>query len=421
VLVAAAAVVGALTGLLVAGMDYLVIEQILAHVRERGGVIVVLAPGVGLVIAALVLRWSVPGASPGTTDDYIRGATGRAPIEPTSAPGKAFAVIGTVGLGAALGLEGPAMYLGGALGVAVAERFRRYRLDADLLLVAGAAAGVAGLLGQPLLGALLAVEIPYRFGIDAKRLGVAAVGAIAGFATFRVALKLPPLITVRHLTIDVRLIIAAVIAGAAGSLIARALGALIAAAKEAAASVVLQLRLPFAVGLVAVCYLVSVLVDGDGTTLGPGGAALSWALDPKRATVAALVVVLARLVATPSAIVGGGAGGLLVPLLAVGAVFGRAVAGPVAPGQLAAVAALGAAACIAAGYRVPISAVAYATVALGSVGAVIPALVAVGVAMALGPGVVVSPAQAAALHQRPTRPRPPVVIADTDAEPEDWG
>jgi hypothetical protein len=79
--------------------------------------------------------------------------------------------------------------------------------------------------------------------------------------------------------------------------------------------------------------------------------------------------------------------------LAIGALGARLVAVPLAPTQTVAVAALGGAAAIAVGYRIPLTGLAFAIAALGEVAGVVPAVVAVGVAMALSHGVSVTSAQ----------------------------
>lgn len=60
--------------------------------------------------------------------------------------------------GLILGREGPTIHLGGAAGEAVAERLAPRRSDADVLVGAGAAAGLAVAFGAPLGGFLFALE-----------------------------------------------------------------------------------------------------------------------------------------------------------------------------------------------------------------------------------------------------------------------
>jgi chloride channel protein, CIC family len=74
-------------------------------------------------------------------------------------PIRMVAMIATVGLGAAMGTEAPAAYLGVATGVALGNRWRQLLRPAA---VAGRAAGVAALIGIPLLGTAYILELGLR-------------------------------------------------------------------------------------------------------------------------------------------------------------------------------------------------------------------------------------------------------------------
>ena len=118
----------------------------------------------GLLIAYLCLRWIAQGSSPATTDEYVRSFHEEAHEHMSTRPvlGRIIASVATIGYGGALGLEGPPIYAGSAIGSTIQRRFARFfsREDAKLLLVAGAAAGVSAIFKAPVTGALFAIEVP---------------------------------------------------------------------------------------------------------------------------------------------------------------------------------------------------------------------------------------------------------------------
>ena len=72
--------------------------------------------------------------------------------------------LATLGSGGPMGLEGPSMYAGAVVGSNLQRRLPRMFRDADrrVLLVAGAAAGVAAIFKAPATGAVFALEVPYQ-------------------------------------------------------------------------------------------------------------------------------------------------------------------------------------------------------------------------------------------------------------------
>ena len=93
------------------------------------------------------------------------------------------------------------------------------------------------------------------------------------------------------------------------------------------------------------------------TTVGPGGGAILWAENTQAAPMMLLAVCLLRAVTTTATVAAGGCGGVFVPFLAIGDIGGRVFAPGLAIGSDVAGAA-GAAAGIAGGYRLPLTAIA---------------------------------------------------------------
>ncbi|MCU1345515.1 MAG: chloride channel protein EriC [Acidimicrobiia bacterium] len=393
-------VIGAVVGAVVAGLDWIVFTVLLGHLYDKNVWLLAVCPLVGLVICLVVLRWAALGASPSTTDEYLFVvSTPGDVLDPYPAPARAVATIAAVGSGAALGLEGGALYLGGALAVAMSRLLNRLRLDPTVMVVVGGAAGLAALFQQPLFGALFAVEAPYRMGLDVRRLPAALLGGIGGWAAF--ALLLPQ----RGGIVDIgpsfhfqgKMLLVAVLAGVGGALVARVFGPLVLGARRVLAAVVPGPRLLACGVILALVVLLGDKITsyGGGTTLGPGTFGLSWAVSPEiHATATAVVgLLILRLIATPAAVAGGGAGGIIVPLFVCGGLVGRLIADVVDDRYWLLAAVLGGAAAVAAGYRVPLAMVAFTVATLASVWGLVLGVLAVGAATAASAGVSVSPAQ----------------------------
>ena len=107
-----AGLVGAITGLGVAGFDSAV-TGLLNQLNRLPLWAVAVAPPAGLGVAALALRWLGPSTSPSTADEYLHAFHDPSyplPLRPLVA--RMVAGIATLGTGVPMGLEGPSLYLG---------------------------------------------------------------------------------------------------------------------------------------------------------------------------------------------------------------------------------------------------------------------------------------------------------------------
>lgn len=157
-----AAVTGVLVGVAVAAFEQVVGRWLLEWTLDLPVGAQVVAPAIGVALAWAALRFIGRGASAGLADEYLDAYhhDGALPLEPV--PGKVTAAGATLGLGGAMGFEGPSIYLGAAIGSFVRRRFPQLvdGRDQRVLLVAGAAAGVAAIFKAPATGAVFAVEVP---------------------------------------------------------------------------------------------------------------------------------------------------------------------------------------------------------------------------------------------------------------------
>ena len=130
---------------------------------------------------------------------------------------------------------------------------------------------------------------------------------------------------------------------------------------------------------IAVLFAIGRGLTGESLVLTPGYGVVTWALEPEHSVALLLAVLVLRCLATSATVAGGGVGGLFVPLVVAGALFGRAVG--VAVGSTDSLfLVIGIAAFLGAGYRVPLAAIVFVAETTGRPGFVVPGLIAAVVA-----------------------------------------
>ncbi len=374
------AVTGIATGLAVAGFEWVTGRGALDHLYELPIVLQVIAPGTGLVIAALVLRWVAGGASPSTSDEYIRNFHDKAhPLDLRPAIGRILASIATLGAGGALGFEGPSIYIGSVIGTGLQSRFRRMFLltDAKVLMVAGAAAGVAAIFKTPATGAIFALEVPFRDDTAKRMLLPALVGSITGYLVYVAIYGTTPLFPIDGSPpFGLRELAGAALVGVLAGLGARGFAWLVKAAKRVGSSLHPAARVGGAATILAGLAVTSRLVYGESLTLGAGYNVIAWLASDTRAWWAVALLLALRTAATSATVGGGGAGGLFIPLVVGGALVGRLCGGGLAEPTQTLFPVIGVAAFLGAGYRTPLAAVMFVAESTGRPGFIVPGLIA---------------------------------------------
>ena len=394
---ALAIVTGVCTGLGVAGFDRIVAEGLFERALDLPLWAQAVLPGIGLLIAFWLLRRVAGGASPSTADEYIKafhdpdGEFDQRPV-----PGRLLASAATLGTGAAMGFEGPAIYIGTALGARLQRRWGRVfsREDAKLLMVCGAAAGVAAIFKAPATGLVFALEVPYREDLARRMLLPAMFASASSYVVYVAINGIEPLFPIGGAPpFDLRDLGGAAVLGLLAGLGARGFAWALRFAKGLAAEVSPARRLPVAgLGLIGVFFVTHALTD-DTLSTGSGYRTLAWAIEPNHAIGAIVVLFVLRAVATTLAVGGGGVGGLFVPLVVQGALLGAAVSALVHPPDPTFFPLLGVAAFLGAGYRVPLAAVVFVAETSGRPGFVVPGLIAAATSQLLMGGASVTPYQ----------------------------
>ncbi|MGW6414343.1 chloride channel protein [Streptomyces sp. NPDC055055] len=334
----------------------------------------------GVVVGLVAAR--LPGAG-GQVPASGLHAGGAAPV---TLPGVLIAATASLPLGAVLGPEAPLIALGGGLALLVRDLTRGPATPQTtaLLGAAGAAAAIAAIFGNPLVAAVLLMEVagaggPRLFAVMLPALLSSGVGALVftGFGRWtgletgslglRLPMPFPPLDAADVLwTIPFALAVAVL------------LHPLLAAARRVAAFVA-----PGVVARTALCALAAAACAGLYALLtdrSPADVALSGqaalgqlAADPHAWGVGALVAVLLLKGTAYALCLGSLRGGLVFPALFLGAAAGVLLAPLPGLGLVPALAA-GMAAATAATLRLPVSSVVLVVLLLGGT-AMIPVVI----------------------------------------------
>ncbi len=375
-----AAVTGAVTGLFVRFFEYFVGEVLLEAVLHGPLWFQAVSPGLGLVLAAVLLRTLGAGASPATSDEYLRAFhDAEYPLRPRAFVARISAAVATLGSGGAMGLEGPSIYGGSAIGSFIQRRLPAAFRGADYrtLLVAGAAAGVAAIFKAPATGAIFALEVPFRDQMARRMLLPALVASASGYLVFVALSSTDPIFSFveedRIASFEYRDLFGAILLGLACAMGARGFSRLIRVAKGFTLRPI-ALRVIVAGGGLTALFVITRLLTGESLTIG-NREVLVWLQTPHAVWLLLAVFVL-RCAATALTLAGGGVGGVFIPLVVGGALVGRAVGELVNDLDPTLYVLLGIAAFLGAGYRVPLAAVMFVAETTGQPGFIVPALFA---------------------------------------------
>jgi H+/Cl- antiporter ClcA len=354
------------------------IKAMLAVVSKQATWVLILLPLLGLALSVLVLhgfglssatqssqqpRWAAawrtfpPGAvRSDLTGDIVEFAGKEERFPWRLAPIRLVAIYATVGLGAAMGTEKPAAYLGVATGVALGERWRWLLRPAA---VGGGAAGVAVLMGIPLVGAAFILELERRHHapLNVVRVTAALVGGLVGWLWhLALGVDLIRLVVPKEPPHNLQqALIAPLLIGLLSGAITSTAATAIYQAKFWQAHPIVRFTLGgLALGAAAV---ILAIIAAPSAAVGPGGGAIRWAETTQASALSVLAVTLLRAVATAASSAVGGCGGLFVPFLTIGDLGGRVFAPSLGlPPDLAGAA--GAASGISGGYHLPFTAIA---------------------------------------------------------------
>ncbi len=346
-----------------------------------------LITGLGALLGAILVFRFAPDAEGHGTDAAIsavhhnpRGVRLRTVVV------KIVASALTIGSGGSGGREGPTGQISAGFGSLLARVLDLSPTDARIVVATGIGSGIGSIFGAPLGGAILAAEILYRDDFEPSALLPSFIASGVGYGIFGAAEGFTPLFGFAsfHFTHPVTLIFFAVV-GIAGGLI----GLLYAKGFYGLTGLFGRSPLP----RWANPALAGVLVGGIGIAipqvLGTGYGWIQHGLGRELLGLPlwiVLVVPFARIVATGLSIGSGGAGGIFGPGMVIGAFVGAAVwrlLEPIFPGMGADPAPYviaGMMCCFGSVARAPVAVTIMVAEMTGSLSALEPGMVAVGVA-----------------------------------------
>jgi chloride channel protein, CIC family len=387
-----APIIGCVSGLVVTAIAQIILKELWPAVFHYYlGHHWAMVPGVGLGFLAtgLIMQYLTPDPDEHSTEEIVRsyhdhqGDIATKPLIP-----KLVAAITTVGFGGSAALEGPSIYGGGAIGSWLWTKMKRFNLeprDRRIMLISGAAAGMAAVFRAPLTGLVFALEMPYKDDLAHEALLPSLIASVVSYVTLAFFLGAQPIFNFGSKTSfrGVDLIWSAIL-GAGIGLIAMTFAITFRRARQFVMKWALPHWIKLTVGgvLTGLCGLIFVLAfKGSLVPLGANYEAVDLILDTRHGPLELIVFGFLKLVATICSLGFGGVSAMFVPLFLTGGAFGTAFSELFRHGSsLELYAAVGMASFIAAGYKTPMAAVVFVAEATGGHAFIIPALIGSAVA-----------------------------------------
>lgn len=283
----------------------------------------------------------------------------------------------SIGSGGPFGAEGPIIMTGGASGSLIAQFFRLSSTERKTLMVAGASSGMAAVFASPVAALALAVEL-LLFELKPRSLFPVAIASIVA-ATLRVPLLgSGPIFSVPEhtATFGGTMLVFCVLAGLAAGILALVITWMVYAAEDGFARLPIHWMWWPAIGGVAIGLGGLVFPEA----LGVGYEVIARLLKGEASLYLILGVLLVKSVIWAIPLGAGTSGGVLAPMLMMGAALG-ALEGKIFPDYGPGFWALiGMCAILGGTMRVPFTALLFTIELTGDVGALLPLLVATVVA-----------------------------------------
>ncbi|MBV7536312.1 chloride channel protein [Duganella sp. sic0402] len=231
-----------------------------------------------------------------------------------------------IGSGGPFGAEGPIIMTGGAVGSLIAQHFHLSAAERKALLVAGATAGMTAVFGTPIAAVLLAVEL-LLFELRPRSLAPVAIAcAVAGFLR-PLLIESGPLFPLHTEALPPSALISCLIAGVLCGMLAWLLSTALYRVEDGFHKLPVHWMWWPAIGGLAIG------IGGyvEPRALGVGYDVIADLLNNHMAAAAILSLLIVKAVIWLLALGSGTSGGVLAPLLMLGAGLG-AVLGPYLPG-----------------------------------------------------------------------------------------
>lgn len=339
------------------------------------GVIVIALPIVGGLIAGLIARYGSDKVRGHGIPEALEAILFRkSQMSPKVAVLKPLTSGIVIGSGGPFGAEGPIIMTGGAIGSLIAQNFSVSSAERKTLLVAGATAGMTAVFGTPIAAVLLAVELLLFEWRPRSLIPVIIACAVAGFA--RPLLMGPgPLFPMHTEVAGWQAFFVCVVAGLLSGMLSAAMSSALYKVEDLFSKLPIHWMWWPAMGAIAVG------VGGyfQPRALGVGYDVIADLLNNQIAVSVALSLLLVKATIWVIALGSGTSGGVLAPLLMLGAGLGVVIAS-IVPGTDPALWPLVCMAAVLAGVLgAPLTAAIFALGLTGDFNALLPLLLATGV------------------------------------------
>jgi H+/Cl- antiporter ClcA len=291
------------------------------------GLWVIIVPVTGGLVIGLIARFGSEKVRGHGIPEAIEAILfGKSKMSPKVAVLKPLASGIAIGSGGPFGAEGPIIMTGGALGSLVAQHFHVTSAERKTLLVAGAVAGMTAVFGTPVAAVLLAVELLLFELRPRSLLPVAVACSVAGFLR-PLLMDSGPLFPLQTSLVGPLGLVSCVIAGLASGLMSWGLSNLLYKVEDLFGKLPVHWMWWPAIGGIAVG------IGGyfQPRALGVGYDVIGDLLQNHLAIGVVLALLLCKAAIWVVALGSGTSGGVLAPLLMMGAGLG-ALAGPYLPG-----------------------------------------------------------------------------------------
>lgn len=353
-----------------------------------------IVPGVlvGALIAGVIMRYRTPDPNLHSTEEIIRSYheyQGDIDIKPFW--WKLLAAIINVGSGGSAALEGPGIYAGGALGSWLWTRLKRFGLeprDRRLMLICGAAAGMAAVFRAPLTGIVFALEMPYKDDLAHEALLPALIASVVSFGTLASILGSEPLFGFAGSTTFTPIDLAwSALLGLGCGVITMVFTITFRRFRGLMIHSPMPHVTKMAIGgaLTGICGLIFITVyPGELIPIGPNYEAVRLVLTKPHPSLELLWFAIFKLAATLFTLGVGGVSAMFVPLFLSGGALGSAFAQSIVHTPVFDLyAAVGMASFLAAGYKAPLTAVVFVAEVTGGHSFIVPSLIGAACAYAI--------------------------------------
>lgn len=350
------------------------------------GLWVILVPALGGLIVGLMARFGTEKIRghgiPETIEAILYGKSRMSPKVAVLKPLSSGLVIGT---GGPFGAEGPIIVTGGAAASLIAQSFHLTAAERKALLVAGACAGMTAVFGTPVAAVLLAVELLLFELRPRSLLPVALSCGVAGFLRPLWAPVAGPMFPLATGSVTPVVMLSCVVTGLASGLLSSVMTTLLYRIEDSFERLPLHWMWWPAIGGLAVGIGGSL----EPRALGVGYDVIGDLLQHHLALRAAAGLLIAKLCMWAVALGSGTSGGVLAPLLMMGAGLGSVLSAWLPGGNPQLWALVCMAATLGGMMRAPLTAVVFALGLTHDVDALLPSMLSC--AIAYGFTVIVMP------------------------------